>query len=375
MAEKLRPYIPSPRPVTGEGFPYYVDQELRKLATFSEQSKTVLELSEKAITGDSATLDSVATAQATAGQALSTQMDTLSTTVGGFNTSITTNTTSISGIQGKYGVKINNNGHVSGFGLISDANGATPTSEFIVQADKFKIETSSSGGSSPFSVVGNQVFIDQATIGTLNANVLNLDGSTVINQGGVLKVGAIDGGNINGGAVTGPKIDTDAVTTTKVTIDNITETNYVNQDSGATNATNNYYDYNNPYLGPVVDLIVESPCTVLTYAFLQPFGTVGSGTHAIFGLWHKPYMSGNTLTNSWSTLPSGGTGYQNAVPQMGGSQFTGSTCLAPRLLVSGLELTSSLSYPFTLSHRVCVYYLNWTNFRVWTNWLQIVSYR
>ena len=63
----------------------------------------------------------------------------MSTTVSGHTTSISTNATSINGIQGKYTVKIDNAGHVSGYGLISTNNDGTPTSDFGVRADKFYV--------------------------------------------------------------------------------------------------------------------------------------------------------------------------------------------------------------------------------------------
>lgn len=52
---------------------------------------------------------------------------------------LTANASSITGLSGKYTVKIDNAGHVSGYGLASTANDATPTSEFGVRADKFWI--------------------------------------------------------------------------------------------------------------------------------------------------------------------------------------------------------------------------------------------
>lgn len=42
-------------------------------------------------------------------------------------------------INSKYTVKIDSNGYVTGFGLISTANNSTPYSEFIVRADKFAV--------------------------------------------------------------------------------------------------------------------------------------------------------------------------------------------------------------------------------------------
>lgn len=51
----------------------------------------------------------------------------------------TAQASSITGLEGKYSVKIDVAGHVSGFGLLSTANNATPTSEFGVRADRFFI--------------------------------------------------------------------------------------------------------------------------------------------------------------------------------------------------------------------------------------------
>jgi hypothetical protein len=45
----------------------------------------------------------------------------------------------VAGLSGQYSVKIDNNGHVTGFGLASTATNGTPTSAFIVRADKFAI--------------------------------------------------------------------------------------------------------------------------------------------------------------------------------------------------------------------------------------------
>ena len=49
----------------------------------------------------------------------------------------------------KYTVKIDTNGYVSGFGLASTANNATPFSEFIVRADSFAIASPSGPGIAP----------------------------------------------------------------------------------------------------------------------------------------------------------------------------------------------------------------------------------
>jgi hypothetical protein len=71
--------------------------------------------------------------------AVARQTTTLSTTVNGNTTSIQVNAASINGILGKYTVKIDNNGSVSGYGLISEANNGTVVSKFYVNATQFAI--------------------------------------------------------------------------------------------------------------------------------------------------------------------------------------------------------------------------------------------
>jgi hypothetical protein len=112
----------------------------------------------------------------TANQA--TSISQLTSTVNGNTTSIQTLTSTTNGLNAQYTVKIDTNGYVSGFGLASTANNATPFSSFIVRADRFSI-SSPSGPSippkTPFIVtttttivngvsVPAGVYIDSATI-------------------------------------------------------------------------------------------------------------------------------------------------------------------------------------------------------------------
>ena len=85
-------------------------------------------------------------------------------------------------IESKYAVKVNTNGHVSGFGLISTDNGAVPTSEFIIAADAFKIAAPVGGNvtDSAFSVYTQDTVIGGVTYkagtyvnGFLNAENIN----------------------------------------------------------------------------------------------------------------------------------------------------------------------------------------------------------
>jgi|13_taG_2_1085334.scaffolds.fasta_scaffold16151_3 hypothetical protein len=154
--------------------------------------------------------------------ALSSSVTSLSTTVGSNTTNISTNASSINGIEGKYAVKINNNGHVSGFGLISTANNATPTSTFTVTADAFKIVDTSGAATpaSPFEVYTSARVVDGVTvpagvymenanitaanIKTLDVDVINLDGVTLDTSGGnlVVKNGGVNTTQIATNAVT-----------------------------------------------------------------------------------------------------------------------------------------------------------------------------
>lgn len=103
-------------------------------------------------------------------------------------------------IYAKYSVKIDNNGYVSGFGLMSTSNNSTPYSDFIVRADRFAIGSPEGPGITPtvpFIVLttqdakGNQpgvymrnTMIGNAWIGTaqiddLAVNTLKIAGEAV----------------------------------------------------------------------------------------------------------------------------------------------------------------------------------------------------
>lgn len=85
--------------------------------------------------------------------ALSTKVDSLNTTLGSVSTAVQTEATARqtadNDMYAKYSVKIDQNGYVSGYGLMSTANNSTPMSEFIVRADRFAIGSPSGTGISP----------------------------------------------------------------------------------------------------------------------------------------------------------------------------------------------------------------------------------
>ena len=156
-----------------------------------------------------------------ADSAISSAITTNNVTLG--NTYATISTVSsvsgdVDGIQGKYAVKIDNNGHVSGFGLVSEANNVAiagdgisgsplpTTSTFTIAADAFKIVDTSGAATptSPFEVYTTSRTVDGVTvpagvymenanitaanIKTLDVDVINLDGVTLDTSGGQLIV-------------------------------------------------------------------------------------------------------------------------------------------------------------------------------------------
>ena len=80
------------------------------------------------------------TTNALALKANASTVTTLTSTVGGNTSAIQTSANSIDGLSGQYTVKIDNNGHVSGFGLASNVRASSVIqSEFLIAANRFAI--------------------------------------------------------------------------------------------------------------------------------------------------------------------------------------------------------------------------------------------
>lgn len=92
------------------------------------------------IAQNSADIITEQTVRANADSALSSSVSTLQTTVNGNTAAISTNTSSINGIRSIYSVKMDINGNVSGFGLMSTlVDGGAVTSDFFVNANRFAV--------------------------------------------------------------------------------------------------------------------------------------------------------------------------------------------------------------------------------------------
>lgn len=167
------------------------------------------------VNSNTAAISTESSTRASADSAISSQLTTLSATVGSNTTAIAQEAITRANADGmlfsQYSVKIDTNGYVSGFGLSSTANNATPFSEFIVRADRFAIAGPSvpggaeiipftvtttpqtiNGVSVPVGVYMNAAYIQNGTI--TNAKI----GNAAIDDA---KITSLSAGKITAGSV------------------------------------------------------------------------------------------------------------------------------------------------------------------------------
>jgi len=145
---------------------------------------------------------------------------TLNTTVGNNSTSIQTNATSINGLHGQYTVKIDTNGHVSGFGLANTTVSGTPTSAFIVRADKFAVIDPADTGNNltnspstdivPFIIDSGNTYLRSAMIQDASITNAKIGNAAVDNA----KIANLDASKVNAGTLSTSRLDIDNVTLT-----------------------------------------------------------------------------------------------------------------------------------------------------------------
>jgi len=124
--------------------------------------------------------------------AQASQISSLSTTVGNNTTTISQVSQSVDGIEGRYGVQIDNNGNISGYQLLSGAGG----SAFNVRADQFAVfDSNNNGGDYPFTVFTSSrnidgvvypagtyirnAFIDEAAIVDLSVDTIKVKNNAI----------------------------------------------------------------------------------------------------------------------------------------------------------------------------------------------------
>ncbi len=123
--------------------------------------------------------------------AISDAVTSVETELNGLSTDVTQVQSAVDGIEGVYGVKINNNGVVSGFGLISQLVNGSPVSDFIVDVNNFYVGTSDTSGNfaAPFSVSGGVVYAKDLIV--RNANIQNAAITTLKIFGGAVSKNAV----------------------------------------------------------------------------------------------------------------------------------------------------------------------------------------
>lgn len=163
--------------------------------------------------------------------ATASSVETLSTTVGGHTTTLQTQATSIGGLQAKYTVKIDNNGHVTGYGLASTENNGTPVGEFAIVADRFSISPPISGSTDPDASDGSPFFF-LATPQTING--VSVPAGTYM-KGAFIHDATITTAKIKDAAVDNAKIA--SVSAAKITAGSIAVGNYIQSSNYLSGAT------------------------------------------------------------------------------------------------------------------------------------------
>jgi len=198
-------------------------------ATAAEESATLAETSN----GDASTFALAASASATdaEGHATAAAQDFTSISarlnnIDGADSGVTVEqkftavASDVSGLEGQYTVKIDNNGAVAGFGLASTTTAAGGiTSEFIVNANRFAIMRNGSN-----TAAGSLPFVVQAQPTTLNgepvdAGVYMVD--TFIKNGSIesAKIGSLSAEKITADFISSERIEGNSIEASKLKLD------------------------------------------------------------------------------------------------------------------------------------------------------------
>lgn len=149
--------------------------------------------------------------------------------------SASTSASKITGLEGKFSVKIDNNGHVTGFGLASTTNNDTPYGSFDIVADRFSITAPNYAGGEkqPFVYyTTNQVingvavpagaylksaFIQDASITNAKIATVSADKLTA----GSINAGWINTGSMHGDRITANTLNGNRILARSITADKI----------------------------------------------------------------------------------------------------------------------------------------------------------
>ena len=226
QATKTRTYSQTTAPTTGmiTGDLWFDTDDSNKAYRYNGSAWVATD--DTRIAANAAAISTETTARTTADTALASQITTLSSTVTTNNNTLTaalqteasTRATADGELYAQYTVKVDVNGYVSGFGLASTTSGATPTSDFIIRADRFSVASPSGPGITPIIP-----FVVNTTTQTINGVSVPpgvyMD-AAFIKNGTITtaKIGtaAIDSAKIADAAIGTAKIADAAITTAKI---------------------------------------------------------------------------------------------------------------------------------------------------------------
>lgn len=218
-----------------------------------------------AINGNVAAIQQTQTTQANTISSISSSVQTLQATAGNLATAIQQEATARANADGtitsKYTVKIDTNGYVTGYGLISEANNSVPFSQFVVRSDQFAIGSPSGPGipvAIPFIVTTTPsaygppgVYMNMAVIGSASIDSAKIaDGAITSAKIGTAAIDtahikdlSVDSIKIKGGAVVTDKLNDGAVVTNKITNNSVTVPLFYEFAGGMSNGnwSNGYY--------------------------------------------------------------------------------------------------------------------------------------
>ncbi|CAN7308799.1 DUF1983 domain-containing protein [Cupriavidus necator] len=231
-------------------------------------------------------------------------------------------------IMGRYSVKIDANGYVSGFGLISTANNSTPYSDFIIRADRFAIGSPSGPGITPripfivlttptvvngYSVPAG-VYIDAAMIGVAAVGEAQID------------FAAIRRAHIQNAAVGTAQIEDLSVNTLKIQGEAVTIPRAAN---GGTMSGNSFWQTaTSVYVPPGASAVLVSGV-----ATVQNIGATGWGVDV------RLTRDGTVLTGISSNIPGADLNTAIAVPLTWQDSYSGGGTYA-------LEVNTTVNHTF-----------------------------
>ena len=275
-------------------------------------------------------------------------------------------------LKSQYSVKIDNNGHVSGFGLSSTLSNGTPSSAFIVRSDKFAVvnptdtsamtnspspahvpfivtaATNIDGVAVPAGAYMKSAFIhdgsitnarirdaaidnakianlsaEKITSGLINTSRLNIDSASLTSVNGVLQIG-----NVNVNKLTGTSISATIMSGTTVYANRLTGD--VNKLLPFRSTTSVSFKGNAASGGGTVQIIaVQLPATTHLTVGHKPFGSITG--------W---YDSTANKTYSFKLYMQLGSG---AYQLVGETRFKANTNLYAQFAVSGSLATATTS--------------------------------